>query len=58
MSLPTVPPSTPAPRPSRNHDPRHLILAAAELRAALGGSRGQIIDTGYLPPPPPSAPAP
>jgi hypothetical protein len=58
MSLPFDPPSTPTLRPSGNHDPRQRVLAAAELRIALGGSRGQIIDTGYVPPPPPSAPVP
>lgn len=56
MSLPTDPPS--APRTTRNLEPRPMVLAAAQLRVALGGSRGQIIDTGYVPPPPPSAPVP
>jgi len=54
MTFPSDPPSDRTLQAAGNQDRRIRTLAAAELRAALGGARGQIIDTGSFPPPPPA----
>ena len=57
MSIPIdLPPSDSCQKetPGKNHGRLRVILGT-ELRAALGGARGQIIDVGLFPPPPPAA---